>query len=253
MSRPMIEWHDDAIVLAARPHGEDAALVQALTATHGRHAGLVRGGQSRRARGTYEPGTLVRARWRARLAEHLGQYSCEAVTSPAAALMAAPGPLAALASAMALAEASLPERASHPGVYAGTRALLFALDGAHWAEAYVQWEVSLLRELGFGLDLSCCAGGGNDRLAYVSPRSGRAVSLSAGAPYRDRLLTLPGFLVGDGAGGAAEVAAGLRLTGHFLARHILAPAERSLPAARDRLVARFAAPDGSVEPAAPIL
>ena len=249
----MITWQDDAIILSARPHGEDAVLVQALTAQHGRYAGLVRGGQSRRARGSYEPGNLVHAQWRARLPDHLGQYSCEVVGSPAAALMDDPARLTALSAVAGMAEAVLPERAAHPGVYAGTRALLTALDGEHWAEAYVQWEVLLLRELGFGLDLSGCAGGGNDRLAYVSPKSGRAVSLSAGAPYRDRLLALPGFLVGEGPGGAAAVAEGLHLTGFFLRRHVLDPSDRAMPAVRDRLAARFARGGDAVEPRAPML
>lgn len=235
----MIEWQDEGIVLSRKAHGEDAAILQLLTREHGRHAGLVRGGQSRRTRSTYEPGNTVQATWRARLADHLGQYSCELVDSPLAGLLGAPDRLAALASAAAVAETALPEREVHAAAYEGTQALIAALSGEVWAEAYVHWELLLLRELGFGLDFSECAGGGNDRLAYVSPRSGRAVSLSAGAPYRDRLLNLPGFLAGYGGGGLAEVAQGLRLTAYFLQRHIFHPTDRDLPGARQRFAERF--------------
>ena len=118
--------------------------------------------------------------------------------------------------------------------------MLEALEGEHWAEVYVQWELLLLADLGFGLDLSSCAAGGeNDQLAYVSPRSGRAVSLSAAEPYRDRLIPLPGFLAGRGTGGEREVAEGLALTAHFLERHIFHPRDRRLPAERLRLAQRF--------------
>lgn len=235
----MIEWQDEGIVLSAKAHGEDAAVVTLLTVQHGRHAGLARGAQSRRQRAVYEPGNLVEANWRARLADHLGNYTCEVVSSTASHLMEEPERLAALSAAMAVAERALPEREPHPAAFTGTQALLGALSGAHWAEAYVHWELSLLRELGFGLDLSSCAGGGNDRLAYVSPRSGRAVSLSAGEPYRDKLLTLPGFLLGEGGGGTAEVAQGLRLSGYFLERTVFHVTNDTLPPARLRLAERF--------------
>lgn len=235
----MIEWQDEGIVLSSRAHGEDGAVVQLLTRQHGRHAGLVRGGQSRRVRGTYQPGNTVQATWRARLSDHLGSYTCEALATPVATLLDSPERLAALSAAMAVAESALPEREAHPAAYDGTQALIDALTQPHWAEAYVHWEVLLLRDLGFGLDLSACAGGGNDRLSYVSPRSGRAVSLSAGEPYRDKLLLLPGFLIGQGHGGTEEVAQGLRLTGYFLRRHIFHPADRDLPAARERFAERF--------------
>lgn len=241
----MIEWQDDGIVLNRRAHGEDAAIVQILTRTHGRHAGLARGAQSRRTRGTYEPGTCVQVTWRARLAEHLGHVACEPVAHPAADFLTDPGRLAALNAAMAMLTAALPERVPHPAVYDGTRALLESLDSEHWGEIYVQWEVALLADLGFALDLSGCAGGGNDRLAYVSPRTGRAVSISAGEPYKDRLLPLPGFLLRADTGGPEAVGAGLRLTEYFLRKHVFAPADADVPAARQRLRERFtaAAPD----------
>ena len=234
-----MEWRDQGIVLSARPHGEAAAIVTLLTREHGRHAGLVHGGQARKARGVYQPGNLVEANWRGRLAEHLGSFACELVASHAARLLDDPAPLAALASAAAVTEGALPEREPHPASFEGFRALLEALEREHWAEAYVGWERALLAELGFGLDLSRCVAGGDGDLVYVSPKSGGAVSRAAGAPYRDRLLALPGFLAGRGGGGPAEVAEGLALTGFFLARHVFAPHDRPLPPARQRLAERF--------------
>ena len=238
----MIEWQAEAIVLAARPHGESAVVAELLTRQQGRCAGLVQAGQSKRMRAVLQPGNQVSAVWRARLSEHLGRFAIELTASRAAGFFDSPGRLAALSSAAALCAASLPEREPHPASYDGFVALLEALEGEHWAEVYVQWELLLLGDLGFGLDLSrCAAGGENDQLAYVSPRSGRAVSLSASEPYRDRLLPLPGFLAGRGTGGEREVAEGLALTAHFLERHIFHPRDRRLPAERLRLAQRFSA------------
>ncbi len=247
-----MEWSDQGIVLSARPHGEAGAVVQLLTRNHGRHAGLVRGGQGRRARGMLQPGNEVAATWRARLAEHLGSYSCELAVSHVAQLLDRPAALNALGAAAAILERALPEREPHPACYEGMLALLSALQGEHWAEAFVLWELSLLAELGFGLDLTACAAGGdNDRLAYVSPRSARAVSLAAGEPYRDRLLPLPGFLIGRGGGGPLEVAEGLKLTGFFLERFVFGPQERPLPGSRRRLAERFPLPEGQAADAGP--
>jgi DNA repair protein RecO (recombination protein O) len=236
-----MECHDDGIVLAAQRQGEGGLVVSLLTRAPGRHAGWVPGGGSTKARGLYQPGNRVTARWRARLDEHLGTYGCELVASTAAAFMDDPARLAALASACALLQAALPERAPHPALHEATLALLEDLPRADWGRAYVRWELALLAELGFGLDLTACAAtGANDGLVYVSPKSGRAVSLSAGAPWRDRLLALPRFLVEPAADGdETEVPAGLRLTGHFLERHVFADRERGLPAARGRLVERL--------------
>ncbi len=236
----MLEWNDQAIVISARPHGEAAAVVQLLTSAHGRHAGLVHGGQGRKNRGVLQPGNRVKASWRARLADHLGVFTCELESSHAAHLMDAPDRLAALVAAAAICEGALPEREPHLACFEGFVALLRALKGEHWAEAYVSWEVGLLAEVGFGLDLtSCAAGGSNDQLAYVSPRTGRAVSLAAGEPYRDRLLVLPGFLTGHGDGGRTEVAQGLKLTGYFLDQFVFGPHDRTLPPPRQRLAERF--------------
>src|SRR3546814_150391 len=186
-----------------------AVIAQLLTRGLGRHAGLVRGGQSARLRGVYQSGNLVAATWSGRLPEHLGTLECELVRSYAAKVLDDSDRLAALSAATAVCEGAMPEREPHPACYEGLLALFEALEGEHWAEVYVRWELALLAELGFGLDLSgCAAGGDNDQLAYVSPRSGRAVSLSAGAPYREKLLALPGFLVGRGEGGPGAVAEG---------------------------------------------
>ena len=237
-----MDWSDDGIVLASRRHGESSAVVQLLTREHGRHAGLARGGAASRGRGVYQPGNLVAARWRARLPEHLGSYTCELAHAYAAALLDDPLRLAALASACAVAEATLPERHPYPALYAAFIALLDGLAGEpQWAAVYARWELGLLDELGFGLDLSHCAStGATEDLIYVSPKSGRAVSREAGEPYRDKLLPLPGFLAGNGATKAPDIAAALRLTGHFLERHVFAPHDKAAPPARGRFVDRFA-------------
>jgi len=238
-----MEWIDEGIVLSARKHGETSAVVTLLTRAHGRHAGLVRGGTGKTARGVLQPGNRVAARWRARLAEHLGLLACEMTHPFAAAVLDHPDRLAALAAACAVADAALPEREPCPEVYDGLLALLGAIEDDVWPVAYVRWELGLLAALGFGLDLSeCAASGRNDQLAYVSPRSGRAVSLAAGEPYRGRLLALPPFLTAGGGNGAEAVAVldGLRLTGHFLERHVFAPTGGgALPAARRRLEERL--------------
>jgi DNA repair protein RecO (recombination protein O) len=235
-----MQWTDDAIVLSARPHGESSVVLQLLTREHGRHAGLVRGGQSARARGLYQPGNRVEASWNARLAEHLGLYRCELTESYAARLLDRSERLLALSAAAAVSERALPEREPHAACFEGFVALLQALEDDHWAEVYVRWELLLLAELGFALELErCVAGGDNDDLAYVSPKTGRAVSRAEGEPYHDRLLELPGFLAGRGGGGAEEVAAGLTLSGHFLKRHVFHPQDRDLPEARERLANQF--------------
>jgi len=236
-----VEWADEGIVLSARRHGESAAVVHLLTRAHGRHAGLVRGGAGPRGRGLYQTGNRVSARWRARLAEHLGAFTGELIQAHAAALIDDPLRLSALSAACAVADATLPERQPYPTLFDALAALIDTLHGStQWPAAYVRWELGLLDVLGFGLDLGACAATGrNDDLAYVSPKTGRAVSLAAGAPYRDRLLPLPGFLIGRGGADAAAVRDGLRLTGWFLDRHVFAPHNRRMPPARERFVERF--------------
>ena len=238
-----MEWSDEGIVLSTRRHGEAAAIVSLLTPTHGRHAGLVRGGAGRRLRGVLQPGNRVAARWRARLAEHLGTMTCELTAAFAAPLLDDPLRLAGLSSACALVDVALPEREPQQSIHDGLLHLIESLSGDVWPRLYVTWEVDLLRELGFGLDLErCAATGRNDTLAFVSPRTGRAVSLSAGEPYRDRLLALPSFLAGGAASDTpSDIVDGLTLTAYFLEHHVLAAAGRPLPAARRRLAERLAA------------
>ena len=236
-----MEWRDEGVVLSRRLLGERDLVVTLLTREHGRHAGVLRG--SSRGQGWLEQGTEVAAEWRARLADHLGHWRLEPVTSHAAAHLDDPDRLAVLSSACSVAERALPERQPQPEVYDALVALFGALEGPVFAEAYVIWELGLLGVLGFGLELGeCAATGSNDQLAYVSPRTGRAVSLAAGEPYKDKLLPLPGFLAGGATGSRDDIAAGLALTGHFIGRHVFAPANQPLPAARQRLFDRYADP-----------
>jgi DNA repair protein RecO (recombination protein O) len=235
-----MQWTDDAFVLSARPYGEGGAVVHVLARGHGRHAGLVRGGSAKQARGVIQPGNRVLATWMARLEEQLGILALELTAAHAAMVMADPDRLAVLSSACAMADLVLPEREPHPHLFAAFEALVADLAGADFASSYVRWELILLAELGYGLDLSSCAATGSTRdLAWVSPKSGRAVSAAAGAPYAGKLLPLPNFLVQGGRGDAAAVAAGLALTGHFLDRLVLAPHGRAMPPARTRLVDRM--------------
>lgn len=241
-----MEWHDDAIILSVRKHGETAAIVSLLTPAHGRHLGLMRGGQSRRRQGLLQPGNLVTATWRARLPEHLGTVTLEPARDYAARVLDDGLRLKALTALTALLESTLAERDPQPAIYAASLGMIARIaepgggdDTLSWLGDYVRWELGLLRGLGFGLDLgSCAATGSTEELVYVSPRSGRAVSAAAGAPWRERLLELPGFLGRNGEAPAAmaEVVAGLRLTGHFLERHQFAAEARRAPAARERLI-----------------
>ena len=234
---------DEGLVLSARRHGENATVVIILTRDNGRHAGLARGGQGPKARGLYQPGNHVSARWRGRLSEHLGNWSCELIAGFAASVLDEHGKLAALSATCAMLESALPEREPVPRVFSDSLAFVAALaseSGANprWPEAYARWELQLLADLGFGLDLSVCAAtGSTENLVYVSPRSGRSVSAEAGEPYRGKLLDLPAFLKAPGrAGDPAAVQAALRLTGYFLERHVFAPQGRTIPPARTRLV-----------------
>jgi DNA repair protein RecO (recombination protein O) len=233
-----MQWQDEGVVLAARRHGESSAVVSLFTQAHGRHAGLVRGGAGRRARPVYEPGNRLRVIWRARLADQLGAFSAELQSAIAARLLDDPDRLAALGAACALLEASLPERDPHPLLYSQLSELIDVLvEQRSWPERYVQFELALLAELGFGLDLQACAVTGQTTdLAYVSPRSGRAVSRQGAGEYADRLLPLPDFLLGREPADPAQIQAGLRLTGAFLRRHLFDASERAMPNARERLI-----------------
>ena len=235
-----MDWQDEGILLAVRPHGESSVIIEALTRAHGRHAGLVHGGQGARLSPVLQPGAQLALEWRARLAEHLGHYRVEPLRSRAAAIMGDAAALAALNAVGALIVAFLPEREPDPALYEETLALADALAARapDWPVAYARWELSLLAALGFGLDLSrCAATGTTEELVYVSPRSGRAVSRAAGAAWADRMLPLPGFLLGRGRPTIGAVREALRTTGHFLAERACPAFEReAVPEARARLV-----------------
>jgi DNA repair protein RecO (recombination protein O) len=236
-----MEWNDDAIVLSSRAHGENGVILDLLTRDHGRHAGLVRGGASRRVRPSLQPGNGVHVQWRARLEEHLGSYICELARARAGELMDSRDALAGLNAFTAMTSAVLPERQVHAAVFRGAEILLDAMmreDAAHWLPLFVRWEVGLLDALGFGLDFSeCAATGVKYDLAYISPRTGRAVSRDGAGIYASRLFELPKFLLGADAGApnAQEVVAGLALTGYFLLERVLEPHGKTLPPARLKL------------------
>lgn len=236
-----MQWSDEGVILSVRPHGETAAVAEIFTRAHGRHLGLVHGGRSRRLRPVLQTGNHVDAVWKARLAEHLGHVSVELRKGYAAQAMEDPLALAGLSSLCALARL-LPERDPHPGLFEVALFVLGYLDDPDvWPALMVRWELVLLDELGFGLDLATCAAtGSKDELVYVSPKSGRAVSAPAGEAYKDRLLRLPGFLskglakVRQGHAPPEDIAAGLALTGHFLETRVLMPREEAMPQARLR-------------------
>ena len=238
-----MNWTDEGIVLSARKHGESAAIVTLLTRENGRHSGLVRGGYGSRVRGIYQTGNLVCADWRARLSEHLGTYSCELLQPNAAMLMSERLPLLALTSAAALVERLLPEREPHPDTFASLLALIEILDAdENWLPRYVEWELGLLNQLGYGLDLTeCAATGSTDDLVFVSPRTGCAVSAGAGAPYKEKLFDLPTFfMTSDPAPISEDIDMGLRITGHFLSRCAKDADAGDLPKSRARFVDKVA-------------
>ncbi len=237
-----MEWSDEAIVLSVRAHGETAAVVELFTRAHGRHSGLVHGGRSRKSRPVLQMGNHVDATWRGRLPEHLGHVAVELRRGYAAAAMDDAAALAGLTSLCALAR-HLPDRDPHPALYEVTLFVLSFLDDPTvWPALMVRWELALLQELGFGLDLTACAAtGANDQLIYVSPKSGRAVSASAGEPYRDRLLRLPQFLTSarDRQVLREDIEAGFALTGYFLEQRVLAPKGETLPQSRSRILSHI--------------
>jgi DNA repair protein RecO (recombination protein O) len=236
-----VSWEDEGIVLAVRRFGEYDAIVSLLTAKQGRHVGLVKGGSGKSKSSTLQAGNLVKAWWRARLDDQLGNYTIEAVHNFGAAVLSEPHALAGLSALCAMAEATLPEREPHMAVYRRALNLLEQMGMEGWEAEYVRWELTLLRDMGYGLDLtSCAATGVTETLNFVSPRSGRAVSEAAAEPYRDRLLALPAFLRDETADiSPSDVAAGLMLTAHFFDMHVFQPHQREIPAARTRFAERL--------------
>jgi DNA repair protein RecO (recombination protein O) len=239
-----MEWVSEALLIGLRPHGETSAVIEVMTPDNGRHLGLVKGARSRRLQPVLQAGNSLLVTWRARLETHLGLFSVELSEARAARLMESAAGLFGVqivASHLRL----LAEREAHPGLYRAAISLLDHLDGPLQSAALVaRFELMLLEELGFGLDLSrCAATGRTDDLRFVSPKSARAVCGDAGAPYADRLLGLPAFLLpeAEGAPSAADVVAALTLTGFFLDRHVAGPRAIDLPPARAQLLGKLEA------------
>ncbi|MGY3575895.1 DNA repair protein RecO [Bradyrhizobium sp. USDA 4504] len=236
-----MEWTDEGIVLGVRRHGESSAIVELLTREHGRHLGLVRGGASSRMRPLLQPGNSVTAVWRARLDEHLGMYALEGTRLRAATLLGSSHAVYGVTHLAALARL-LPERDPHEDIYEMLEGTLDDFEDAGVAAVHlIRFELAMLTELGFGLDLeNCAATGETTDLIYVSPKSGGAVSRAAGEPWRDRLLPLPAFLR-EGAGGAnswsdQDLLDGFQITGLFLLRHVLEPRGQGHSDARDGFI-----------------
>ena len=237
-----MEWRDTGILLAVRTHGETSAIVDVFTPGQGRQSGVVRGGTSRKLAPLLQPGAQLDVTWRARLEAHLGTMTVELTRSRAADAMASRLALAGLNAVVALLAFCLPEREVHAGLYRRSEQLLDLLGQEDlWPLAYLRWELALLEEMGFGLDLTSCAvTGATEGLAFVSPRSGRAVSRAGAGDWAPRLLPLPPVMLGQGEAGDAEIVTALATTGHFLEHH-LAPQLRGkpVPAARAQLVERI--------------
>ncbi|WP_373085742.1 DNA repair protein RecO [Sneathiella sp.] len=244
-----MNWNDVGLILNARKHGESSVIIHAFTREHGRSAGLVRGGTGRRMRGILQPGSEVTLTWRSRLAEQLGMFTVEALKSHATNLFDAPLALMASCSALALLDIVLPESEPHEALYEATLLLFRSLEQETdiWPLLLIRWELGLLSEIGYGLDLSRCAATGTTRdLAYVSPKSRRAVSREAGLPYHDKLLKLPVFVqagriaeLGITDVPAGDLLDGLELTGYFIEKFITEHRPNLHLAARERLMTAF--------------
>lgn len=238
----MMEWRDQGILLRSRRHGETSVIIEVFTPERGRHAGIVRGGTSRKIAPILQPGAQLDLAWRARLEDHIGAFSVEPLRSRAAAAMASRQSLAGLNTVTALLCFCLPEREPHAPLYARTEALLDLLgEWDLWPLAYLQWELALLEDMGYGLDLSACAVTGvTEGLTYVSPKSGRAVSAKGAGDWADKLLPLPDVLRGEGDASDADIAQGFEVTGYFLGTHLAANlGNKPLPDARARFVDAF--------------
>ncbi|MCX8500827.1 MAG: DNA repair protein RecO [Alphaproteobacteria bacterium] len=245
---PNLSWHDTAIVIDGVAFNDRASVMTVLSADHGRHRGLVYGIHAPAERSVWQLGNRLQLEWRGRLAEQLGVFNGEVLATPARMVFDDSLRLATLTAACALAATSLPEQLPQPQIFAGLDSLLGLLASDYFLLAFVRWEVELLAALGFGLDLSVCAVSGKpEELAFVSPRTGRAVGLAAAGPYRDRLLPLPAFLIPAAAAAEpdqpadrAAALAGLRLSGYFLEHRVYAALHQTLPVARRVLENRLA-------------
>jgi DNA repair protein RecO (recombination protein O) len=238
-----MEWDAPAIILDVRPYGEGDAVVTVITEQHGPHRGLARGGASRGKAGTWQAGNMVQVRWVARLSDQLGSFTGEMIHAGAAHAMQEALPLSMLTAICAVAEGAIPEREPHPRIFDGLLRLIPRLPlGESLLAELIQWELIVLSDLGYGLDLSACAvTGATKELAYVSPKTGRAVTREGAGEWAARLLPLPAFLTGDTPPDPAAWRDGLRLTGHFLARDAFGNQHRPLPQTRTMLYDRVAA------------
>lgn len=251
-----MEWSDEAIILNAERYGEADCILDVMTPAHGRHRGYVKGGMGRRQRANIQPGNEVAISWRARVEDQLGNFTLEPKRARVADLLSSRERLAAFLSVAALLVVAMPEREPHERVYNGLIALLDLLADeeaglTEYGAGLVRLELGVLGELGFGLDLTSCASTGvTEDLVYVSPKSGRAVSRGAGAPYKKKLLALPGFLLGGTGAGieVQDVMDGLALTGYFLERHMHLSRAEALAHARARFAELFQA-DSAENPA----
>ena len=235
----MIEWRDEGALIRVRKHGESSAIIEVFTPSRGLTAGIVRGGTSRKIAPTLQPGAQLDVTWKARLEDHLGSFTVEPIRSRTAQVMQDRLALAGLNAVTGLLSFLLPDREAHAQLYARTIQLLDLLgQNDVWPLAYLQWEIALLDEMGFGMDLSACAVSGlNDDLFYVSPRTGRAVSRLAAGEWADRLLPLPHVLLGKGDADLNEIVLALRTTGHFLNNHLVKSlGNLPIPEARQRLI-----------------
>ncbi len=242
-----MEWRDEGLIIGVRKHGETSAIVETMTRAHGRHLGLVRGGRSRRMQPFLQAGNSAEFVWRARLDEHLGTFAVEPTRLRTARLMASAEALHAIGLISALLRL-IAERDPHPELYEAASLIADHIEDERLPALMVRLEIAVLSEAGFGLDLArCAATGAAHDLAYVSPKSGRAVSFAAGAPYRGRLLPLPAFLREEAREAEerknpppCDIRDGFRLTEYFLNRDVFAPRGQRLPEARSAYLAELA-------------
>jgi len=239
-----MNWTDKAILISARKHGETSMIATLLTAENGCYSGFIHGGQSRKKQHMLEIGNIVQANWNSRISDNLGFFNIEVLRPTASTWLDNPEILTIISSATSIVEASLPDRQSMPEIYHSLLALFSISDAKLWAPAYIKWEIGLLKALGFGFDLSCCAlTGEKENLAYISPKTGRAVTKEAAKPYIDKLLVLPEFLHNYKDWCDSDIINGLNLTAHFLSRHVfinpqnrrLVPIDGMIPLSRQRL------------------
>ncbi len=237
----MNSWVDQGVILSIRPHGENGGIISLLTQNHGRYSGYVYGAKSSKMRGILEIGNVVRAEWQSKDFEGLGKYDIELDSNNIVNIMDNPKKLLTLQSLCTLVDKTLPEREEHVNIYNSVIAMLDSFNNDMWEAVYVYWEIGLLKELGFGLDLDKCAvTGTTEKLSHISPKTGRAVCEIEAEPYKDKLLELPKFLNPNIENlEEIDIFAGLRLTGYFLQSRIFDNYNKLLPDVRLRLLNKY--------------